>query len=144
MPKPKKTARPPKKAPAKRSARTARKNKPGAGRPHVKLDAKKIAKLALAGCKNSEIAFILGCDDETLTNNYSRILDKKRAERKAKLRTAQTLKAMMGDTTMLIWLGKQELEQTDKQLFDGSLRHTYQLSMEDLQGALAEYEEAGQ
>jgi hypothetical protein len=142
VPKSKKiAARPRKKAPARKPAG---KNKPGAGRPRVILNAKKIGKLAFAGCKNSEIAFILGCDDETLTNNYSRILDKKRAERKAKLRTAQTFKAMMGDTTMLIWLGKQELEQTDKQMFDGNLRHTHQLSMEDLQGSLSKYGEASE
>jgi DNA-binding NarL/FixJ family response regulator len=92
-----------------------RKNKPGAGRPHISLDEKKIGKLAFQGCKNSEIALIIGCDDETLKNNYSRILDKKRAERRAAFRETQTLKALAGDTAMLIFLGKNELEQSDKQ-----------------------------
>lgn len=93
-----------------------RKNKPGAGRPFVKLDEERIGRLAFAGCKNSEIAHILGCDDETLKNNYSPILDKKRAERKAALRSKQTERALKdGEIAMLIFLGKNDLEQTDKQ-----------------------------
>jgi len=100
--------------------KTTRKNKPGAGRPHVALDVKQIEQLAYDGCKNSEIAFILGCDDQTLTDNYSRILDKKRAERKAAFRKRQTFQALHGDTTMLIWLGKNELEQMDKQAVEHS------------------------
>ena len=100
--------------------KTAWKNKPGAGRPHIVLDKEKVGGLAFDGCKNSEIAFILGCDDQTLTNNYSRILNKKRAERKAALRKKQTTQALHGDTTMLIWLGKNELEQMDKQAVEHS------------------------
>lgn len=94
--------------------KTARKNKPGAGRPPIVLNTDWIGQLAFEGCKNSEIAFIVGCDDQTLTNNYSRILDKKRAERRAALRKKQTYKALRGDTAMLIFLGKNELDQTDR------------------------------
>lgn len=99
----------------KKQNKSKRKNKPGAGRPPVVLDEDRIARLAFTGCKNSEIAHILGCDDETLKNNFSPILDKKRAERKAALRSKQTEKALTGDTPMLIFLGKNDLEQTDKQ-----------------------------
>lgn len=72
--------------------------------------------MAFNGCKNSEIANILGCDDETLKNNYSLILDKKRAERREALRAKQTERALKGDIPMLIFLGKNELDQTDKQI----------------------------
>jgi len=99
----------------KKQNKSKRKNKPGAGRPPVVLDEERIGRLAFAGCKNSEIAHILGCDDETLKNNYSPILDKKRAERKAALRAQQTERALKGDIPMLIFLGKNELEQTDRQ-----------------------------
>ena len=96
--------------------KTTRKNKPGAGRPRLSLDEERIGQMAFDGCKNSEIAHCLGCDDETLKNNYSPILDKKRAERKAAFRTKQTERALKdGEIAMLIFLGKNELEQTDKQ-----------------------------
>lgn len=95
--------------------KTTRKNKPGAGRPRLSLDEERIGQMAFDGCKNSEIAHCLGCDDETLKNNYSPILDKKRAERKAALRAKQTERALKGDIPMLIFLGKNELEQTDRQ-----------------------------
>lgn len=115
-----------------------RKNKPGAGRPFVKLDEERIGRLAFAGCKNSEIAHILGCDDETLKNNYSPILDKKRAERKAAFRTKQTERALKdGEIAMLIFIGKNELEQADKTEVGGNVNLTHQLSMEDLNKSLA-------
>ncbi|MCK9600084.1 MAG: hypothetical protein M0R06_13650 [Sphaerochaeta sp.] len=96
--------------------KATRKNKPGAGRPHRSLDEERIGQMAFNGCKNSEIANILGCDDETLKNNYSLILDKKRAERREALRAKQTERALKGDIPMLIFLGKNELDQTDKQI----------------------------
>ena len=108
---PKKRPGPPVKTPRK----PARKNRPGAGRPPIKLDEERIGRLAFSGCKNSEIAHVVGCDDQTLTNNYSPILVKKRAERKAALRAKQTERALKGDIPMLIFLGKNDLEQTDRQ-----------------------------
>ena len=101
--------------PVKTPRKPARKNRPGAGRPPIKLDEERIGRLAFSGCKNSEIAHVVGCDDQTLTNNYSLILDKKRAERKAALRSKQTERALKGDIPMLIFLGKNDLEQTDRQ-----------------------------
>jgi len=123
---PKKRPGPPVKTPRK----PARKNRPGAGRPPIKLDEERIGRLAFSGCKNSEIAHVVGCDDQTLKNNYSRILDKKRAERKAAIRAKQTERALAGDTTLLIWLGKVELEQVDKQVQDvpGVEKALYEIS----------------
>lgn len=83
-------------------------------RPLLDVDEGKIAELAFQGARNSEIAFVLGIDDQTLVGRFSRILNKKRAERRVALRKSQTDKAMGGDATMLIWLGKNELDQTDK------------------------------
>lgn len=102
------------------------------GRPLIPVDENKIAELALNGARNSEIAYIIGIDDKTLVDRFSRLLNKKRAERRLTLRTAQTSKAMSGDATMLIWLGKNELEQTDKveQQYSGGI--TIQVVYEDV------------
>lgn len=89
-------------------------------RPKIPLDEERIAEMALKGAKNSEIAHILGVDDQTIEKRFSLILLKKRAERKYNLKRKQYDKAMLGDTTMLVWLGKNELEQTDRQ----SLEHS--------------------
>ncbi len=100
--------------------KTTRKNKPGAGRPHVVLDAEQIGRLAFDGNKDACIAAIMGVSPETITDNYSKLLHKKRAERRAALRKRQMLQALHGDTTMLIWLGKNELDQADKQAVEHS------------------------
>jgi hypothetical protein len=132
-------------SPKKKATARIRKNKPGAGRPHVSVDEATVARLAFAGCKNSEIAFVVGCDDQTLKNNYSRILDKKRAERKAAIRAKQTERALAGDTTLLIWLGKVELEQVDKQVQDvpGVEKAIYELSEKFLPVMKAEKKSTG-
>lgn len=84
------------------------------GRPPKDLDEQRVDQLAYQGCRNSEIAYILGVDDMTIAHRFSTILTKARARRRAELRMKQFEKAMQGDTTMLIWLGKNELKQTDK------------------------------
>lgn len=89
-------------------------------RPKVVIDEERVAQMALDGAKNSTIAAALGVDDQTIKSRFSPLLDKKRAERKLNILRWQNEKARRGDTTMLIWLGKQELEQTDKQ----ETRHT--------------------
>lgn len=85
------------------------------GRPLLDIDEAMVAELASQGAKNREIADILGLDDKTVANRFSALLDKKRAERRIGIRNAQTAKALGGDTAMLIWLGKNELDQSDKQ-----------------------------
>jgi precorrin-4 methylase len=100
--------------------KTTRKNKSGAGRPHVVLDEGRIGQLAFDGCKDATIAAVMGCAPQTITDNYSKVLVKKRGERRAALHSRQTLQALRGDNTMLIWLGKNELEQTDKQSIEHS------------------------
>ena len=108
------------KTPASSAKKTARKKKPGAGRPPLVLDEDKIGQLAFDGCKDACIAAVMGCSPKTITDNYSKILIKKRGERHAALHKRQTMQALRGDNTMLVWLGKNELEQTDKQAVDYS------------------------
>lgn len=84
------------------------------GRPKMELDRALIEKLAAIQCSNVEIASILGCHPDTLRDNYSTELNKGRQHGRMTLRRKQWESAMGGNTTMLIWLGKQYLAQTDR------------------------------
>lgn len=83
-------------------------------RPKIKFDEDRIGDLAYRGASNREIAALVGCDDKTLGNRFSALLTKKRAERRTEIREWQTREAKAGNTALLIWLGKVELDQTEK------------------------------
>jgi len=100
------------------------------GRPKIKIDFKKVQLLAGMFCTGEEIASVLDVDYDTLN---SRILEKfgvpfseyiKRYNQtgKASLRRMQYKSAQEGNSTMLIWLGKQYLNQKDKKDIDGNLK----------------------
>lgn len=102
-------------------------------RPLIPLDEDRIAELAFKGARNSEIGFLMGVDDETIKSRFSRLLDKKRAERRVWLRESQNRKVEQGDTSMMIWLGKNELDQTDKAEQQHSGNITIQVVYEDIE-----------
>lgn len=85
------------------------------GRPKAKIDQSEVERLAYGGASNREIADILGVDDKTIKAHFSAILAKQRAVRRFDLREAQTATAKAGNPALLIWLGKQELGQQDRQ-----------------------------
>ena len=70
--------------------------------------------MASWGCKTVEIAEHFGCSDTTITNRYSSELTKGRTALRTNLRQWQLKRARDGSDTMLIWLGKQLLGQSDK------------------------------
>jgi hypothetical protein len=78
------------------------------------LDTKQIEQLASFGCTNTEMASFFGCSENTI-RRYGEFLTKGRDKGKIKLRQLQWRSAERGNTSMLIWLGKQILGQTDKQ-----------------------------
>jgi|TARA_A100001515_G_scaffold132008_1_gene120127 hypothetical protein len=80
---------------------------------HYKLDRDLIFKLATLHCTYKEIASVVGTSETTLEKRYSGIIEKGRAEGKKSLRRAQMEKALQGDVRMLIWMGKQYLDQKD-------------------------------
>lgn len=86
-------------------------------RPKKVLDEKLIADLAGIACTVEEIALICKCCKDTLERNYSQFIEEGRAHLRSSLRRKQYEVAMnddaKGQTTMLIWLGKQLLEQKD-------------------------------
>jgi hypothetical protein len=74
-----------------------------------------------AGCTGVEIAACLGMHPDTLylktraahAVTFSVYSQQKRADGESNLREAQYNKAMQGDNTMLVWLGKNRLKQSD-------------------------------
>ena len=79
------------------------------------IDTEEVEKLAGYGCTNIEIADFFGCSSDLIEKSYSEFLTKGRANLKKRLRKAQLDAALSGNSTMLVWLGKQMLDQTDKQ-----------------------------
>lgn len=84
-------------------------------RPRKKIDPALIEKLASIGCSVEEIASQLNVGSATLYRRYDSAIKKGHLLRNITVRQMQWLAAMTGNTTMLIWLGKQYLGQTDKQ-----------------------------
>ena len=72
-----------------------------------------ILKLAKLGCSLEEMSDWFGVPATTLKYNFSDIIAKGRAETKQALRRAQIALALKGNATMLIWLGKNILGQSE-------------------------------
>lgn len=78
-----------------------------------KLDHDLIFKLATLHCTYAEIAEVAGTTVAILEKRFKNLIEKGRAEGKKSLRRAQMEKALAGDVRMLIWMGKQYLDQKD-------------------------------
>ena len=85
----------------------------GRGENKKVIDPKEVRKLAAIGMKNSEIAEWFGIDDSTLSYNFKQELTKGRLDLNHSLRQAQIRLALSGNCTMLIWLGKNILGQSE-------------------------------
>lgn len=89
----------------------------------MELDWKKVDELLEAGCEGTQVAAFFGIHEDTFYNRvkekhkvgFSAYRAQKRARGDSKLLTKQFEVAMDGDRTMLVWLGKNRLTQTDKQ-----------------------------
>jgi hypothetical protein len=83
------------------------------GRDKKVIPPKDVEKLAAMGCKDIEICEWFGIDGNTLRYNFSVELQKGRQSLNQSLRQAQLRLALSGNATMLIWLGKNVLGQSD-------------------------------
>lgn len=83
------------------------------GRDKTVIPPEEVYKLAQIGCKDTEIADWFGIDGNTLRYNFSAELTKGRVALNMSLRRAQINTALSGNPTMLVWLGKQYLGQSD-------------------------------
>ena len=78
-----------------------------------------VYKLAKIGATLNEIADFLAVDVNTVRRNYKAELIKGKADVKLRLRKAQLAAAIEDrQPTMLVWLGKQMLNQTDNGTFE--------------------------
>lgn len=87
------------------------------GRPRKEFlpkDIEQIKVLARCHCPDSEIAAFIGCGEATLRRHFDTLLKEMREAGKSNIRAKQYELAMKGDRTMLIWVGKQILNQTDR------------------------------
>lgn len=92
------------------------------GRPKKEIDYKTLESLCQIQCTGEECASVLGMDYDTLNNalkkegfeGFSDYSKQKAPGGKASLRRRQYKAAMDGNATMLVWLGKNWLGQTDK------------------------------
>jgi AraC-like DNA-binding protein len=99
------------------------------GRPKKLLsndDIKTIENLCAIQCTGEEIASVLNIDYDTLNTrlkemyglNFSEYFEQKGGKGKASLRRKQFQLAESGNPTMLVWLGKQWLNQKDRSEID--------------------------
>lgn len=91
-------------------------------RPEKEIDQEQFEKLCGLGCTQIEIADWFSCDEDTVLAwckrtydaSFSVVFQQKRNRGNVSIRRKQHEVAMSGNVTMLIWLGKQRLGQTDK------------------------------
>lgn len=83
-------------------------------RPRKKIEPEKVKQLASLGLSNEEIAAVLECSHDTIERRFKKEMRAGRDRRNASLKRKQYEVAMAGNATMLIWLGKQYLDQSDK------------------------------
>jgi len=92
------------------------------------IDYKALSSLCKIQCTGEECAAILEMDYETLNirlgqegeGGFQDYFKKHSSSGKASLRRRQIAVAMDGNPTMLVWMGKQHLGQTDKSDFSSS------------------------
>jgi hypothetical protein len=90
------------------------------GRPKLEIDPKQVERLAALFHTQREIAELLGCSVDTISDRFSDAYYRGRAQVKSKLRKRQLDRATKdGSDRMLIWLGVQELGQKHRHELSG-------------------------
>lgn len=92
------------------------------GRNKKVIPPNEVFKLAQIGCKDNEICAWFGIDENTLTYNFKDELTTGREALKQSLRRAQINLALSGNPTLLIWLGKNILGQSDNPINSEALQ----------------------
>jgi hypothetical protein len=83
------------------------------GRDKKVIPQSEVEHFASLGCNDREIAEYFGISESTLRYNFSYELTNGRHQLKTSLRRAQLQTALSGNATLLIWLGKNILLQSD-------------------------------
>lgn len=110
----------PKKPTRRKAVRTGIKEVPGLivgrGETQQVVDPIEVTKLAAIGCTDREIAEWVGITESALRYNFNSELIKGKGQLIQSLRKAQLRTALEGNATLLIWLGKNMLGQSDNPL----------------------------
>ena len=102
------------------------------GRPKIEFDLEQVEKLAMLQCTYDELAAFFDCSKDTIINrmkddeSFSAAYKNGLEKGKMSLRRMQWRAAESGNVTMLIWLGKQHLDQVDKQ----DVKHSGEMDIE--------------
>ena len=90
------------------------------GRNKTVIPEEQVAQLSEYHCTNKEMADFFDVPLQTFMDNFRDIITKHRIITKQRLRKKQLEVALNGDKTMLIWLGKQMLGQSENPISDES------------------------
>jgi hypothetical protein len=99
-----------------------KKHKPRSGRPHVQFNWKEFENLCGIQCTEIEIAAWFRCSVDTLQRavkceyhkTFADVYEEKKGLGRISVRRMQFQQAIKGNPTMLVWLGKQLLDQKDR------------------------------
>jgi hypothetical protein len=94
------------------------------GRPRIEIDWKAVEAMCAIHCTAKEIVAVTGISEDTLERRckethgvrFADFIREKRGKGRVSLRRRQWQVADSGDKTMLIWLGKNWLKQTDRMM----------------------------
>lgn len=84
-------------------------------RKQIAIDQRLVEDLAAIGCTDAEISAICRVSERTIQRRCREAIDIGRARLKSSLKRKQVELALDGNVAMLIWLGKQYLDQRDRQ-----------------------------
>jgi hypothetical protein len=107
----------------------------GRGENKTVIVPEEVEKLAKLWCTYEEMSAYFNVPANTLKYNFSDIIAKGRSETKQALRRAQLKAALEGNTTMLIWLGKNILGQLDSPIEE---ERAPELTAEEIDGRINE------
>lgn len=109
------------------------------GRPRKEIDAEQVRQLAAINCSLDEMSAVLKVSVDTLSRNYADVIKEGRSTGRMSLKRKQYEIAMKGNVGMLIWLGKQLLEQREPNLeIKNITQETEKLSPTEMIAALRE------
>lgn len=108
-------------------------------RPKKEISEKQVFELAQINCSYAEMAAVLDCSEDTITRRFADVIKKGRENGRMSLKRMQFTKAMEGNITMLIWLGKQLLGQTDKVEQRTELSATANVKVEETKAIVEEF-----
>lgn len=102
-------------------------------------DWQQVEQMCAIHCRKEEICAIIGVSEDTLERRikekygirYAEYFEQKSSGGKMSLRRRQYTQAMDGNTTMLIWLGKQWLGQSDEIKHSGSVKFDLAYSLDE-------------